>query len=139
MKHARLFAIYWFLGWSFLLAGVSEVHVIYQYWRQNNEHLDYIRSYIQKIPSHLSLRTHERFAPHLANRFDLHIYENNNPLEGGSLKAMQSEMVVVDRHFLKNPDSELEQIVKLGYHREHEHDGFYVFIRKPDALNEINP
>ena len=129
----KQFGIYWIVGCSLLLSGVSEYHIISEYKKQDTPHLGYIRQYLKTIPNGVSVRTHEFFAPHLANRRELHIYENQHPKEGGSEKAQNAELVVIDDGFLKDSPSKEDQIQTLkakGYRIVHEHEGFYVFSRQ---------
>ncbi|OGW79508.1 MAG: hypothetical protein A3G33_06845 [Omnitrophica bacterium RIFCSPLOWO2_12_FULL_44_17] len=122
--------IYWLLSWSLLLTGVSEYHVIREYQKQDNAHLEYIRQYLKTIPSSISVRTHEFFAPHSYNRKELHIFENNHPREGGAEKALNSECVVLDRTLLgPSADDKIESLIAAKYIVYHEHDGFYDFRR----------
>ncbi len=98
----------------------------------DSPHLAYIRSYLKTIPSNVSVRTHEFFASHLINRKELHIYENQHPKEGGSEKAQNADLVIIDEGFLKDAPSKEEQLQQLkvkGYQVIHEHDGFYVFSK----------
>ena len=130
----KRFATYWIIGWSFLLSGVSEYHVISEYQRLDSPHLEYVRRYLKTIPSDFSVRTHEFFAPHLANRKELHIYENQHPKEGGSEKAQNADLVIIDNGFLRSSPSKETQVQQLkakGYKIIHKHDGFYVFSRLP--------
>ena len=131
VEKVKTFAAYWLIGWSLLLTGISEYHVILQYQTQNKPHYEYIRNYLKTVPSNISVRTHEFFAPHIANRKELHIYENNHPREGGSSKAQNAEYVIIDQKFI--PDfnrSQINDLKSRGYLAEQEHDGFYVLIRR---------
>lgn len=125
---AQRFSVYWLFGWSLLLSGVSEIHVIQEYRRQDNPHYEYIRKYLYAMPDDVSVRTHEYFAPHLPKLRELHIYENRHPREGGSDKAQKSEFVLIDKKFV---DASIEPHVTVlkenGYQIVHEHNGFYVF------------
>lgn len=122
---------YWLIIWSILLSGVSEYHVIREYQRKDNPHFNYVRNYFKTIPSTVSVRTHEVFAPHLANRKELFIFENNHPKEGGSEQAMNAGYVVLDRKFISGFDgSQISNLLSRGYQIKHEHDGFYVLAQK---------
>lgn len=122
------FAIYWLIGWSLLLSGVSEIHIIMEYQRKDNPHYEYVRQYLKKTPKNISLRTHEFFAPHVPHLTDLHIYENKHPKEGGSAKALSSEYVFIDKRFLNLPvDLHISELKDKGYEIIHEHDGFFAF------------
>lgn len=134
----KKFAVYWLIGWSFLLTGVSEYHVVSEHHRLDSPHLEYIRRYLKAVPNHVSVRTHELFAPHVANRKELHIYENEHPREGGSTKAQNADLVILDDRFLKDikkeaviitKEMQIKQLKANGYRLIHEHDGFYVFSR----------
>ncbi len=130
-KRAKIFVGYWLIIWSILLSGVSEYYVISEYQRQDNPHFAYVRNYLKTIPSSVSVRTHELFAPHLANRRELFIFENHHPKEGGSKKAMSADYVILDQKFIPNFDaSQISNVLNQGYSIKHEHDGFYVLTRK---------
>lgn len=127
-ERVQLILIYWFLGCSFLFAGISELYVINKFLAKDNDHLAYVRRYLKTIPSNVSVRTHEFFAAHLSNRREVHIYENHHPREGASAKAMNSEYVVLDVSIL-GPEYQqnLEELRQLGYEPVHEHEGFFVY------------
>jgi len=125
------FAIYWLIGWSLLLAGVSEIHIIQEYRRKDNPHYEYIRQYLKTVPKHISVRTHEFFAPHIPKVTELHIYENKHPREGGSEKAQAAEYVFIDKGFVDPPiESHVTSLKEKGYKIIHEHEGFYVFRKE---------
>ncbi len=128
-EKVKIVAAYWLIGWSLLMSGVSEFHVIGEYQKQDTPHWEYVRTYLKQIPSSVSVRTHEFFAPHLANRKELHIFENNHPKEGGSAKAQNTEYIILDRNFLSNENAQIAELKNRGYIVQHEHDGFYVLIR----------
>lgn len=129
--NARLIGIYWLVGWSLLLSGVSELHIIQEYRRRDNPHFEYIRQFFKTIPQQGSVRTHEFFSAHLAKRSELHIYENEHPLEGGSEKAQNADYVLIDRHFLGSPYKlHVEVLKENGYVVIHERDGLYLLKRK---------
>ena len=110
--------------------GKPELSIIRKNQLSDNEHFAYVRQYLKTIPEDVSVRTHEFFAPHLANRKELHIYENRNPKEGASQKAMEAECVIVDRNFLGDDWQNAISILQSNYALVHEHEGFYVFQRK---------
>lgn len=79
----------------------------------------------------MSVRTHEFFAPHLATRKELYIYENTYSREGGSEEAQNAKCVILDRNFLREPENlVLDRLLKRGYAIQHEHDGFYVLTKR---------
>lgn len=124
----KLILIYWFLGSSLLLAGVSEFYVMTQFLAKDSDHFAYVRRYLKTVPSSVSVRTHEFFAAHLANRRELHIYENHYSREGGSQKALNSEYVILDASLLGDGyERHLEELRQQGYRSTHVHDGFFVF------------
>ena len=126
----RRIGAYWLLAWSIIFSGVSEFHIIREHERQNNPHLNYVRQYLKTVPSHFSVRTHEFLAPHLVNRKGLHIYENTHPREGGSEKAQDADLVIIDQHFLPVLiHGRIKELKTKGYSVAHQHDGFYVMKR----------
>lgn len=126
---SRSWAAIYVLGCSLLMAGVSDYYVASRYEIQRNTHLREVPSLLERIPAGVSVRTQEFLAPHLTNRKELHIFENNHPREGGSAKALASEYVVLDRYF---PTANDESIARLStdYDRIFEKDGFLIFKRK---------
>ena len=135
---ARSAAIFTLLTASLLTTGVSEIHTLSEFKRKDNEHLSHVRDFLKHIPTDVSVRTHEFFAPHVSNRLELHIYENGHPKEGGSEKALNSDLVIVDEYLLKTEiTKKLQEIEQRGYQIIHEHDGFYVF-QKPDKKKVLN-
>ncbi len=127
----KVLAGYWLMIWSILLSGVSEYYVIYEYQRQDNPHFAYVRNYFKTVPNSASVRTHEFFAPHLANRKELFIFENHHPKEGGSKKALNADCVILDQKFISGFDgSQISDLLNQGYSIKHEHEGFYVLARK---------
>lgn len=126
----RLGGLYWLISWGLLLTGVSEFHVIREYQKQGNAHFDYVRRYLKTVSSDASVRTHELLAPHVANRKELHIYENNHPREGGSEKAKSADYVILDERFVDKPiDLHITKLRGDDYVLAHEHDGFYVLTK----------
>ena len=126
----KLFLIYWIIGTSLLSAGVSEYYVINEYLKEDNAHYSYVRKYLRTISSSYSVRTHEFFAAHLFNRRELHIYENGNPREGGSFKALNSDLVILDRTLLgADPKGQIDALLAKNYVIQHERDGFYVLSK----------
>lgn len=131
VHRVKIVLSYWLIVWSILLSGVSEYYVISEYQRKNNVHFDYIRNYFKTVPSSASVRTHEFFAPHLANRKELFIYENNHPKEGGSPKALNANYVILDKNFIQGFDgSQITNLKNRGYLIQLEHQGFYVLVKK---------
>lgn len=77
-----------------------------------------------------SVRTHEFLAPHLANRKELHIYENNHPKEGGSEKARNADCVVLHRRLLGDGEETAVASLMNKYDLKFEKDGLMVFKKK---------
>lgn len=126
-KWGRPFFIFWVL----LSCGVSEFYVIREHQNKETPHFQKIRRYFKTIPESASVRTHEFFAPHLAHRKSLHIYENQNPSEGASQAALQSSYVVLDEKLLgHSPADKLEALRQSGYEEVLSDKGFHIFIRK---------
>jgi uncharacterized membrane protein len=118
----------WLIAWSLIFSGKTEFQIIREYQNKNEPHFQYVRSFLKSVPSERSVRTHEVFAPHLANRKELYIYENQHPLEGGSIKAQNAQYVILDRRFLGgNEQAKLQELEIRGYQLMHAHDGFYVY------------
>lgn len=130
-ERARKFVIYWILVWSIIYSGKADIHIIREYAKQDTAHFTYIRNYLKTIPSNVSVRTHEFFAPHVAMRKDLHIYENENSREGASQKAKNTDYVILDRIFLgDDADKKLSEVKQNGYALIHENGGFFVLQRR---------
>ncbi len=128
IKRPKLLLSYWLLGTTLLSSGVSEYYVIAQFKAQDSSHLAYLRSYFETVPASVSVRTHEFFAPHLAKRHELYIYENTHPKEGGSEKAQNADMVIIDRMLLGNDyERHLTDLRNRNYTLQHEHEGLFVF------------
>ena len=124
----KILAGAWLIFWSFIFSGKTEFQIIREYQSKNDPHFHYVQNFLKTIPSDKSVRTHEGFAPHLANRKELHIYENQHPLEGGSEKAQNAEYVILDERLLGgNVQDKLKELEARGYQMSHQHDGFYVY------------
>ena len=120
----------WLILWSLIFSGNSEFQIIQGYRAADEPHFHYVRTFLKTIPSDRSVRTHEVLAPHLANRKELYIYENQHPFEGGSEKAQNATYVILDRRFLGgNQQDKLRELEARGYQILHEHDGFYVYAK----------
>ena len=127
---AKVAAGAWLIVWGLIFSGKTEFQIIHEYQAKTESHFQYVRSFFKQISPDKSVRTHEVFAPHLANRKELHIYENQYPLEGGSEKALNSECVILDRRFLGGNDQDkLRELEARGYRILYEHDGFYVYTK----------
>jgi len=126
----KLIGAYWIIGCSLVLIGNSEYRLILDYEARDSAHFEYIREYFAQIPKTSSVRTHLFFAPHLAQRKELHIYENEHPREGGSERAQNAEFVVIDQGFLDHPIRlDVEKLISRGYSIYHTYEGFYVLRR----------
>ncbi|HTL48795.1 MAG TPA: DUF2079 domain-containing protein [Verrucomicrobiae bacterium] len=133
MKSARWLP-YYVIAASLLCAGVSELYVIQVTRSYDNAHTRLVRDYLRKIPSNESLRTHEFFAPHAADRKELHIYENQHPREGGSARALAATTVAVDETLLgEKAAADFAQLAAAGYALEFESGTFKVFRKKEAA------
>ncbi len=113
---ARRSCFYAFLTAVVLMAGVSEVYVLKTNLDQRTAHVQAIAAFLKKVPPDVSVRTHEFFAPHLAHRRELFIYENQHPREGGSEKAMNAEVVILDTLLLKEKAAgDVASLLRRGY------------------------
>jgi len=131
LKRPKLLLSYWLLGTSLLLGGVSEYYVIVRCKAQDNSHFAYLRSYFKTVPASVSVRTHEFFAPHLVKRKELYIYENTHPKEGGSEKAQNADLVIIDQKILGNDyQRHLTGLRNKNYTLQYEHEGLFVFEHK---------
>ena len=123
----RRYAAYLILLTSVLMSGVSEVYPMRRQWITITPRNAMVKKALSGIPAGVSLRTHEFYAPHVANRKELHIYENNHPKEGGSWKARHTDYVVIDRILFKDGfENALAALRGESYQIELEEDGFYI-------------
>lgn len=109
------------------MSGVSEFYIFKTYSRQDNSSLQNVREHLRQIPSNLSVRTNEFLSPHLSNRFELYIYENQHPQEGGSLKAQNTDLIVLHELFLANKDQAVSEILSRHYALDFNQDGLMIF------------
>lgn len=115
-----------FLMSGILMSGVSDIFVTARF-QQERQGANLLNQAFSAIPDNASVRTHEFFAPHLANRKELHIFENNHPLEGGSEKARNTDFVIVHARLL-GADAETKLApVREKYRLSYEKDGLMVF------------
>ncbi len=132
-SHSR----YWACGillTSVLFGGVSEVYPMRRQWITITPHTALVKNSLARIPAAASLRTHEFYASHAANRKELHIYENNHPKEGGSWKARHTDYVAIDRQLFKEGfENALAALRGEGYQIELEEDGFYILKKQQTA------
>jgi hypothetical protein len=113
------------------MSGTSEVYPMRRQWITLTPHTAIVKKALAGIPSAFSLRTHEFYAPHAANRKELHIFENNHPKEGGSWKARHTEYVAIDRQILKDSfEDALNTLKQDGYRIDSEEDGFFVLKKR---------
>jgi uncharacterized membrane protein len=130
--------IYYLLACGFLMAGVSDVYLIGRDAGRRTPHMKAVKHYMKAVPAESSVRTHEFFAPHLAHRREIHIYENNHPREGGSQKAMRSDYVVLDRMFLgERADAALRELEGAGYREFFGRDGFMILKRAEGGRGNV--
>ncbi|HNX68427.1 MAG TPA: DUF2079 domain-containing protein [Candidatus Omnitrophota bacterium] len=137
MAKIRKFRRYWaylILLTSVFLSGVSEAYPIRRNWIAITPHTVMVREKLRSLPAEASLRTHEFYAPHAANRKELHIFENDHPKEGGSWKARHTDLVAIDRGLLKgSPEAALDELRASGYAVSFEQDGFYILKRAANS------
>lgn len=113
---------------SVLMSGVSEYYVMVQEASFYRPEFKTFEQIFAQIPSSASVRTHEFFAPHLANRKHLHIFENTHFREGGSEAALNSEYAILYQPLLHAPiESYRSSFLKSGYQLIREENGFHVF------------
>lgn len=140
MAKIRSFRRYWaylLLLTSVLMSGVSEIYPMRRSWIQITPHTKRVAKILRSIPAAHSLRTHEFYATHAANRKELHIYENNHPKEGGSWKARHTFLVAIDQALLKeNFDAALETLKKDGYQVQLNENGFCLLQRLGQMGND---
>jgi len=114
-----------------LMAGVSDVYITQKYVEQIPPQKPIIDELSKEIPEDASLRTHEHLAPHFANRKHLHIYENNNPVEGGSQEALNSDYVLLFQNFLGHDGlNRVDRLRSGGYGVIYEKQGIYLLKRQ---------
>jgi len=134
LAKVRSYRRYWAYGillTSVLFSGVSEIYPMRRQWITITPHTSMVKKALSRIPETASLRTHEFYAAHAANRKELHIFENNHPREGGSWKARHTDYVAIDRQLLKNGfEDNLIALKSDGYRIEFEEDGFCVLKRR---------
>lgn len=124
-KSVQIFII---MAPAILMMGVSDYYIYQTYSRKANLHTQEIHSTIKNIPSIFSVRTHEFFAPHLSNRKKLYIYENNHPKEGGSIDAMNADLIILDKVWLgENALDKFNLILKSNYTLAFEKNGLLIF------------
>jgi hypothetical protein len=104
-------------------------------WITLTPHTAMVEKKLATIPSTASLRTHEFYAPHAANRKELHIFENNHSKEGGSWKAHHTDFVAIDRQIFKGDfDGALSALKKDGYQIDFEEDGFCILKKMKTSV-----
>lgn len=115
-----------FMVSTVLTAGVSDIFIAVHFRGETRER-ELFNQAFSAVPESASVRTHEFFAPHLANRKELHIFENNHPAEGGSEKARNTDFVIVHTRLL-GADAEAKLApVRAKYRLSYEKDGLMVF------------
>lgn len=111
-----------------LFSGVSELYVIRRALRETKKSFSAMRAAFKRIPAQRSVRTHEFFAPHVADRIHLYIYENHNPKEGASPEALAADFVAIDRMYLGDRFEEAcAGLLKQGYKQAVSMEGFRIF------------
>lgn len=121
-RHSRALA-YYVLTASLLMAGPSEIYVMCRNWAGRPENRAGVKAYFSEIPAQRSIRSGEFLAAHLTGRRELHIYENQNPREGGSLKALNADLVILRAQNASSPPE------LLGYRRAADIPGIWVFSK----------
>ncbi len=138
LAKVRSYRRYWAYGillTSVLMSGVSEVYPMRRQWITLTPHTMRVEKILRTILAEYSLRTHEFYAPHAANRKELHIYENDHPKEGGSWKARHTDYVVIDSALLKDRyATDKQTLLGGGYVLESENDGLAIFRRSDKAI-----
>ena len=118
----------YFLISTLLFSGISEIYIISEQSRFLSKRNDATGEYLSKIPSDQSVRTHEFFAPHVAHRKKLYIYENQNPKEGLSKEALNADWIILDESLLGGgAEIHLQKIESQGYHRQPSLAGLFVY------------
>lgn len=119
---------------SILMTGVSDIYIAHLFSTQQIAHHTEIKRFAGDLSPDFSVRTHEAFAPHFANRKELHIYENTHPKEGGSEKALNADYVILDQSLLSDNSAEqLKNLTDRGYERRPTAaTEFYIFKKKRD-------
>ena len=92
--------VHYLLLLSILSSGISEVYVYHMYAGKKSGRIHQLQEIMKAIPESASVRTQEFLAPHLANRREIYIFENENALEGGSAKAMNPDYLLLDKKML---------------------------------------
>ena len=132
----RRYAAYLLLLTSVLTSGGSEVYPMRRQWITITPHTALVKKVLAGIPAKVSLRTHEFYAPHAANRKELYIYENNYFKEGGSWKAQHADCVVIDKSLLgKRYPADEQTLLRNGYSIVSENDGLVVLRRSDKAIS----
>jgi uncharacterized membrane protein len=130
LAKVRSYRRYWAYGillTAVLMSGVSEVYPMRRQWITLTPHTLRVEKILRAIPAGDSLRTHEFYAPHAANRKELHIYENNHPKEGGSWKARHADYVVIDKALLgERYPADIRFLLENGYMLQSENDGLAI-------------
>lgn len=128
-KSQRQLTLY-VLSFALLFAGVSEFYVIERERGQWRPEYHEFKQQMNKIPAALSVRTHEFFAPHLAHRKEIHIYENDHPREGGAQKAQSADLVILYEKLLGDrPAAHFEKLMAQGYSVWQQKNGLVIFRR----------
>jgi hypothetical protein len=140
LRVLRRYAAFVILLTAVLMSGGSEVYPMRRQWITITPHSAMVKKMLSGIPAPVSLRTHEFYAPHAANRKELHIYENDHPKEGGSWKARHADYVVIDKKILEmRYPVVLQHLFENGYVLEKEVDGITVLRRKDQAVRRAEP
>ena len=140
VRSYRRYWAYLILLTSVLMSGVSEVYPMRRQWITITPHTKRVQEVLRTIPAEFSLRTHEFYAPHAANRKELHIYENSHPKEGGSWKAQHTDYVVVDKELLTaRYPAALQTLLENGYALDSESGGLAILRLKDRAVRRVEP
>lgn len=128
-RYAHLLGFYLVAAILFM-AGPSEFYIMNRNWAAKPPNREALKAYFSTIPSEDSVRTHEFFAGHLANRKQLHIYENQNPIEGRSVAALNADRVILSPLNLPDPAAAIAQLELEGYQQVHSAHDVWDFSNK---------
>jgi len=135
LKRAQWLPLY-LTAFALMMTGVPETYIITTYAELNTPKTREIRAFLKSIPASFSVRTHEFYASQTADRNDLHIYENEHPKEGASVKALKSDIVAIDEEFLGlQPEEHFKKLKKSGYKQIYANQSFRAFSRQKTQNN----
>jgi len=122
--------IFYIIVFSLLMSGTSEFYIMMNHWKKWDPSFAEVKQEMKLIPENGTVRANEFLAPHLSHRRGIHIYENTNPKEGASQKAMDADYIVLKKGFLgENSSNEIRDLRDLGYDIKKE-IGDFVILHK---------